>query len=174
MKRNRIKNLLSTLAVFAGLMLCSATALADEYEFRQEEEGKLYWYENGVRQGTYDDVQGILGDGTNRGREIYDPATDAWYWLDSCYNGAKAVNKEVWIPYVYQDELVMSADGYGRVVDTEEFHYPPVWPASWDNDGTRLGSFIINQVYDRKGKWVRYDENGHMIKGWLEITGHYA
>ena len=68
--------------------------------------GKDYWYENGVKQGT-----------TGRGKEIYDPDSDAWYWLDANQGGAKAVSKDV-----YQ-----KSNG---------------------------------------GKWVRYDANGHMIKGW--------
>ena len=68
--------------------------------------GKDYWYENGVKQGT-----------TGRGKEIYDPDSDAWYWLDANQDGAKAVSKDV-----YQES--------------------------------------------NGGKWVRYDANGHMIKGW--------
>ena len=31
-------------------------------------------------------------------------ATTAWYWLDAIYSGAKAVGKEVWMPYIYQEE----------------------------------------------------------------------
>ena len=68
--------------------------------------GKDYWYENGVKQGT-----------TGRGKEIYDPDSDAWYWLDANRGGAKAVSKDV-----YQES--------------------------------------------NGGKWVRYDANGQMIKGW--------
>ena len=68
--------------------------------------GKDYWYENGVKQGT-----------TGRGKEIYDPDSDAWCWLDADQGGAKAVSKDV-----YQE-----------------------------SNGS---------------KWVRYDANGHMIKGW--------
>ena len=68
--------------------------------------GKDYWYENGVKQGT-----------TGRGKEIYDPDSDAWYWLDAKQGSAKAVSKDV-----YQE-----------------------------SNGS---------------KWVRYDANGHMIKGW--------
>ena len=68
--------------------------------------GKDYWYENGVKQGT-----------TGRGKEIYDPDSDAWYWLDANRGGAKAVSKDV----------------------------------CQESNG---------------GKWVRYDANGHMIKGW--------
>ena len=68
--------------------------------------GKDYWYENGVKQGT-----------TGRGKEIYDPDSDAWCWLDANRGGAKVVSKDV-----YQES--------------------------------------------NGGKWVRYDANGHMIKGW--------
>lgn len=79
-------------------------------------DGKRYWYENGVKQG----LEG-------RGKEIYDPESGAWYWLDSVQDGAVAVSKDV-----YQESDA------GAWADNE--------------DGT--------------GKWVRYDENGHMIKGW--------
>jgi len=92
-----------------------------------------YWYENGIRQG----LEG-------RGKEIYDPASGAWYWLDSGSHGQKAANKDV-----YQES-------YSAYPDR--------------GDGT--------------GKWVRYDENGHMVKGWHttaagtyyfeEITGAMA
>ena len=71
-----------------------------------EENGKKYWYEKGVKQGT-----------TGRGKEIYDPDSDAWYWLDAVQGGAMTVSKDV-----YQESAA--------------------------------------------GQWVRYDENGHMVKGW--------
>ena len=72
---------------------------------------EAYWYEGGKRQG----LEG-------RGKEIYDPATDAWYWLDAVDGGKRAMSKDV-----YQE-----------------------------SDG---------------GKWVRYDEEGHMVKGWSELNG---
>ena len=81
-----------------------------------EENGKKYWYENGVKQGT-----------EGRGKEIYDPNSDAWYWLDAVQGGAMTVSKDV-----YQESAA------GQWADKP--------------DGT--------------GKWVRYDENGHMVKGW--------
>jgi len=70
------------------------------------ENGMEFWYEGGIKQGT-----------EGRGKEIYDPASDAWYWLDSIDGGKKAVSKDL-----YQES--------------------------------------------NGGKWVRYDEYGHMIKGW--------
>ena len=74
-----------------------------------EEDGRLFWYENGVKQGT-----------EGRGKEIYDPASDAWYWLDAEQGGTIAKSKDVYL-------------------------------ATGD---------------ENEGKWVRYDENGHMVKGW--------
>ena len=81
-----------------------------------EENGKKYWYEKGVKQGT-----------EGRGKEIYDPDSDAWYWLDAVQGGAMTVSKDV-----YQESAA------GQWADKP----------------------------DGKGKWVRYDENGHMVKGW--------
>lgn len=87
----------------------------------EQEDGKWYWYENGVRQG-YD-----ANNAAYRGKEIYDPASNAWYWLDNVQKGAMAVSKDV-----YQDS---AADDAGNV-----------------------------------GKWVRYDAEGHMVKGW-DVNG---
>lgn len=121
---------------------------------------KAYWYENGERQGTYSDPQGVVGDGSVRGREIcdQDPATRGWYWLDACYDGAKAVSKEVWMPYIYQAEK------------------------SWDEAEIWSNAFasgnMAQQVYDSikagTGKWVRYDKDGKMYKGWYTVEGDDA
>ena len=62
-----------------------------------------------------------------RGKEIYDPATSSWYWLDNVDYGKKAVNKDV-----YQE--------------------------------SEAGQWAEND--NGTGKWVRYDGNGRMIKGW--------
>ncbi len=84
---------------------------------------------NGIQQGYDPDNEAY------RGKEIYDPSSDAWYWFDNAQGGAKAVNKDV-----YQESAA------GQWADRA--------------DGT--------------GKWVRYDENGHMIKGWdTNATGTY-
>ena len=85
--------------------------------------GADFWYEKGVRQGL---------DG--RGKEIYDPASDAWYWLDAVDQGKKATSKDV-----YQESEA------GQWADRA--------------DGT--------------GKWVRYDAQGHMIKGWSADKRYY-
>ena len=84
--------------------------------------GTEYWYEGGIRQGVKYNADGSL-DTSYRGKEVYDPSSDAWYWLDCVQNGAKAVFKDV-----YQES---KADNAGNI-----------------------------------GKWVRYDADGHMVKGW--------
>jgi len=88
-------------------------------------DGKGYWAENGVQQG-FDP-----GSPFYRGKEIYDPLTDAWYWLDNVQGGAMTVNKDV-----YQES--------------------DAGPWAEGENGT--------------GKWVHYDENGRMVKGW---SGNY-
>ncbi len=122
----------------AGMMTMAAVlaavpvnAAADEVimEWR-EENGVKYWYENGVRQGVKYNADGSI-DISYRGKEIYDPSSAAWYWLDCVQNGAVAKNKDV-----YQE----SAAGQ--------------WGAGTNENGEKVG------------KWVRYDENGHMVKGW--------
>lgn len=52
--------------------------------------GEVYWYENGQRQGI-DFVHKNY-----RGKEIYDPGSGAWYWLDNIDAGKKAVSKDVY------------------------------------------------------------------------------
>ncbi|MBR1860936.1 MAG: hypothetical protein IJ796_03625 [Lachnospiraceae bacterium] len=123
------------------------------------EDGKSYWYEHGERQGTVDDPQGVWGDGTNRGREIYDSDSDGWYWLDAVYGGAKAVGKEVWMPYIYQDEATWG-DEVKRNIAYES------------DEG--MGECVLNAINNKSGKWVRYDENGKMLKGWVTIKGNLA
>ena len=174
MKRNLVKSVV-TLAACISMVIPSIPVSAADYEFRTGDDGKQYWYEYGVKQGTVDDTQGILGDGTNRGREIYDPETNGWYWLDSCYDGAKAVGKEVWIPYIYQDELIMSADGNGRMANgiSDEAKIRELAQASITSEAD-MSAQVEAAIRNREGKWVRYDENGIMIKGWVKIEGALA
>ncbi len=125
------------------------------YEFA----GKSYWYEGGWLQGTYTDPNGVIGDGTVRGREIYDAASNGWYWLDACYDGAKAVGKEVWMPYIYQNE----ASWDDATMTTVAYESDP-----------GMGEFVLQSMRNHTGKWVRYDENGAMLKGWVTISGELA
>ncbi len=172
--KKRTLTLLVTAALLMGALLPEHVRAA-AYEFRTGAQGKDYWYENGVKQGTVQDTQGILGDGTNRGREIYDPATDAWYWLDSCFDGAKAAGKEVWVPYVYQEELTQSPDGMGRIAKgiSDETEIRNLASDSI-NEEADMSAQVEDAIRNHTGKWVRYDEKGRMLKGWVKITGALA
>ncbi len=99
----------------------------------RDADGVLYWYEKGQRQGYK------TNDPSYRGKEIYDPLTNAWYWLDNDAQGKFAQNKDVYLP-TDKDEYAKDENAYGSD------------PAKW--------------------KWVRYNENGHMIKGWNDKDGN--
>ena len=113
--------------------------------------GKDYWYEKGQRQGTRYDKKGVIGNGTVRGREIYDPVSKAWYWLDAVYNGAKAVSKEVWMPYIYQNETVKTNGKWVR----------------YRADGSMVKGWFENE----KGRYYYHQTTGAMLKGIQWIDG---
>ena len=123
---------------------------------------RKYWYENGQRQGTYGDRKNVRDKNygnIERGREIYDPKSNGWYWLDAVYDGAAAYGKEVWMPYIYQDE-----DNW----DDAEIR------KNANNADSGMKDFTYQCMKNKSGKWVRYDENGKMLKGWVTITGTLA
>ena len=123
--------------------------------------GKRYWFEDGIRQGVQGDPKNIW-DGIfkiERGREIYDPESNGWYWLDAVYEGAAAEGKEVWMPYIYQDEDSWTDDEIRRVAGAAD-------------EGMR--DLTYQYMKNKNGKWVRYDEQGRMLKGWVTITGSLA
>jgi len=121
--------------------------------------GKSYWYENGVKQGTVDDPKAVSYDGAVRGREIYDPESKEWYWLDANSNGARAVNKEVFVPYIYQDQSKLSADEIKALAKLS------------DNGLDGVGGTVYSAMINKTGKWIRYDAKGAMIKGWYTVEG---
>lgn len=121
---NNIRNKITFCAV-AGIVMAITLvngrtekifAVENDYTGWEIVDGNWYWYENGVKQG----LEG-------RGKEIYDPGSNAWYWLDAVDGGKKATGKDL-----YQE--------------------------------SEAGDWAENS--DGTGKWVRYDDEGHMVKGW--------
>ncbi len=136
-------------------------------------DGKYYWFENGYKQGTLNDPKGVMGTdpesgiATNRGREICDNkipdanGNGSWFWLDSVYGGAKATNKEVWMPYIYQDEANWSDEEIERIA------------AESDGGMEGMGRCVLDAIKNKDGKWVAYDDEGRMLKGWVTVSGKY-
>ena len=128
-----VRNSMGVFAVVllaGGLPALPVSAVTPQYGWYEENGGK-YWYENGVRQGL-----------TGRGKEIYDPSSDAWYWLDANEQGRVAVNKDV-----YQE----SNGGKWVRYDAE-------------------GHMVKGESY-ANGGWYRFDEiTGAMIKGWYTLV----
>ena len=141
----------------------------DDYHWEYDEYGKAYWYEFGVKQGTYEDPKSFSYEGSVRGREIYDSATDAWYWLDAVNGGAKATNKEVFMPYVFSDEESWFTDP--EKVESVAALSNRTDPEQVDMSG-QVAQAIRLHGGNGSGKWVRYDSEGRMIKGWYTVSGN--
>ena len=120
----------------------------------KQENSRLYWYENGIRQGDHGDPKNIWNGqyGVERGREIYDPETNGWYWLDTGYGGAVARDCELWLPYILQDEEPGSTDGK--------------W-VRYDKDGHRIGGWYTNDY----GTYYYDLATGAMLRGEHDIDG---
>lgn len=153
---SRVLNVLLGICLAVTTLLCAIRVNAEPTEPVEEEITEpvteeagywletadgCFWYENGKRQGVYGDPKNITDTiyGVERGREIFDPASDAWYWLDADNCGAAAFNKEVWFPYVYQWEEPGSTEGK--------------W-VRYDFDGSMVKYFCLDTVVD-------YDSYGY-------------
>lgn len=68
-----------------------------------EENGKRYWYDHGIRAVS---------------KEVYDPASNAWYWFDA--DGSMARNKDAYLP---DSGKWVRYDGNGRMIKGEDHRY---------------------------------------------------
>ena len=129
-------------------------------------DGKAYWYENGVKQG----LEG-------RGKEIYDPESDAWYWLDSIQDGAKATSKDVYMPYTINGQDTIGKwvryDEDGHMIKGEDYRYGG-WYWLDPITGAMTKGFVNISDGTAEGKWVYYDEiTGQMHHGESCINGNW-
>ena len=165
-KESIMKKLLIIMSMLACVFASTASAKAEYLHLVfKAENGKKYWYENNQRQGVYGDKKNIWDTvyGIERGREIFDPASDAWYWLDAVYNGAAAYNKEVWMPYIYQSDMEKGINKQGKWV-------------RYNNKGEMIKGWYTVQGADaiiypnQKGNTYYYDKiTGEMLKGFHSI-----
>lgn len=121
-----------------------------------QKDGRQYWQE---ADGTY-----------ARGKEIYDPSTNAWYWIDS--DGTMARNKDVYLrsnggKWVRYDEN-------GHMIKGEDYRYGGWYDFDYVTGAMSKGLTYVNSD---DGKWVYYDDTtGKMIYGekYLNIEGSSA
>lgn len=107
------------------------------------ENGKRYWYDNGVKAVS---------------KEVYDPASDAWYWFDK--DGSLAVNKDVYIP---SGNKWVRYDNNGHMIKGEDYRY-----GGWYYFNPTTGAMTKGMQYvpSNGGKWVYYDwTTGKMAHG---------
>ncbi len=115
--------------------------------------GKSYWYDNNKILGRKDDPENLIDENSHMplGRELYLRSDDAWYWLDASNDGARAEDREVRIPYIYQDQR-----------DTGEYKY-----VYYGSDGKMLKGW---QMLDGKYYYF-YPVTGEKYFGTKEIEG---
>lgn len=112
-----------------------------------QENGKTYWYDNGIRAVS---------------KEVYDPASDAWYWFDA--DGTMAKDKDVYIP---SGSKWVRYDENGHMRKGEDWRY-----GAWYWFDPTTGQMIKGFVYvpSNGGKWVFYDyTTGKMTYGLARI-----
>ncbi len=123
------------------------------------ENGKKYWYDNGVMA---------------KDKEVYDPASDAWYWFDE--DGTLATNKDVFVPTNASrtEGKWVRYDKNGWMVKGEDYRYGGWYWFDPVTGEMQKGFVCIPVVGDSEGKWVYYDEiNGQMHHGESCINGEW-
>lgn len=122
---------------------------------------EFFWYENGVRQGYEPDKsQGdkpYVPSGNYRGKEIYDPNMDAWFWLDNVNGGAMAYDKDVY-QESYAGIFADREDGTGKWVRYD--YYGRMKKGEQHDQDPKDGNWY----------WYYFDlETGAMAKGYADL-----
>lgn len=108
-----------------------------------EKNGQKYWYENGQMA---------------KSKEIYDPESGAWYWLDA--DGTMARNKDV---YMKSGDKWVRYDNNGHMIKGEDYRY-----GGWYYFDMVTGAMAkgMRHISSSGGKWVYYDwKTGQMAHG---------
>lgn len=116
-------------------------------------DGEACWYDNGVMA---------------RSKEVYDPASDAWYWFDE--DGSMAHDKDAYLP---AGDKWVRYDSQGHMIKGEDFRYGG-WYWFDPITGAMAKGFRCIPAGDGS-KWVFYDYvNGQMVHGERYIDGSHG
>lgn len=126
----------------------ASPTVSTDYTGWHDEQGNRYWYDHGVMA---------------RSKQIYDPGSNAWYWIDA--DGTMARSKDVYIPDQFK---WVRYDANGHMIKGEHaqggnwYYFDPV-----------TGAMVKGMVFlSNGGKWVYYDPvTGVMHHGLSYIDG---
>ncbi|WP_018142532.1 N-acetylmuramoyl-L-alanine amidase family protein [Alloscardovia criceti] len=151
MKRSKLSASITILFVLAFSLVSLVTApqahaeeYLDTYTGWLDENGNKYWYDHGVRASS---------------KEIYDPGSDAWYWIDA--DGTMARNKDVYVPS--NGGKWVRYDFEGHMIKGEDYRY-----GGWYYFDNTTGAMSkgMKHISSNGGKWVYYDVvTGQMAHG---------
>lgn len=121
----------------------TVSAPESDYTGWVTQDGEYYWFDSGIMA---------------RSKEIYDPGSDAWYWLDA--DGTMAHDKDV---YLSSGNKWVRYDGDGHMVKGEDYRY-----GGWYYFDQTTGAMSkgMKYIHSNGGKWVYYDwTTGKMAHG---------
>lgn len=108
------------------------------------QEGSQYWFDSGIMA---------------RSKEIYDPSSNAWYWLDA--DGTMAHDKDVY--QSSNDGKWVRYDSAGHMIKGEDYRYDGWYFFDYTTGAMAKG---MKHISSNGGKWVYYDWiNGQMAHG---------
>ena len=112
----------------------TVSAPESDYTGWVTQDGEYYWFDSGIMA---------------RSKEIYDPGSDAWYWLDA--DGTMAHDKDV---YLSSGNKWVRYDGDGHMVKGEDYRY-----GGWYYFDQTTGAMSkgMKYIHSNGGKWVYYD-----------------
>lgn len=139
----------------AGAGFLTIQKLFADYNLQVEPEDNTLYKAVSIKSGASAQADA----GIARDHQIYAPVSNNLYIFDTNAYAASASKKEVFVPYIYQNE------------------------AKWDDAKMRemaaksdpgMEELVYDAMKNKKGKWVRYDKDGKMFKGWVTIEGDLA
>ncbi len=87
------------------------------------------------------------------------PVSNNLYIFDTNAYAASTSNKEVFVPYIYQNEQKWDVATMREIANQSD---------------PGMEELVYDAMKNKKGKWIRYDQNGKMLKGWVTIEGDLA
>jgi len=140
----------------AGAGFLTIQKLFADYNLQVEPEDNTLYKAVSIKSGASAQADA----GIARDHQIYAPVSNNLYIFDTnAYAASTSSNKEVFVPYIYQNEQKWDEATMREI-------------ANQSDPGMR--ELVYQDMMNKKGKWIRYDQNGKIVKGWITIEGDLA